>query len=104
MNTLSRHVDEIIDRRAKLLSYMGGEHRLRVLIILRQGEASVRFLAKETGLTHSALSQHLAKLRKAKLVKTRRDGQTIHYSCSSPAVLKMLDVLDEIYRKPDEDL
>ena len=43
------------------------------------GEASVGELQAVTGLGQSALSQHLARLRAAGMVATRRDGQTIHY-------------------------
>ena len=42
----------------------------------------------------------LAQMRAQKLVKTRRDAQTIYYSCSSPAVLTILESLDQIYCQP----
>lgn len=49
------------------------------------------------GLSQSALSQHLSKLRAQNLVSTRRDAQTIYYSSSSDAVLKILGALSDIY-------
>jgi ArsR family transcriptional regulator, virulence genes transcriptional regulator len=83
---------------------MGNPQRLHLLIILSEGEASVNFLAEKVGLSQSALSQHLARLRKGKLVKTRRDAQKIYYSCASPAVLELLAVLTDIYSTPTEEL
>jgi DNA-binding transcriptional ArsR family regulator len=73
---------------------------LRVLIILSQGEATVKSLTEKVGLTQLALSQHLAKLRKGKLVKTRRESQRIYYSCTSAAVLRVLEALDDIFKTP----
>ena len=85
---------------AGLLSAMANPKRLMILCCLVKGEVAVGALAVRVGLSQSALSQHLSKLRAQKLVKTRRDAQTIYYSCSSPAVLKILESLEDIYCKP----
>ncbi|EPR16086.1 ArsR family transcriptional regulator, partial [Agrobacterium radiobacter DSM 30147] len=53
--------------------------------------------ASQVGLSQSALSQHLSKLRAQRLVKTRRDAQTIYYSSNSESVKKILASLEEIY-------
>jgi len=85
---------------AGLLSAMANPKRLMILCCLVKGEVAVGALAIRVDLSQSALSQHLSKLRAQKLVKTRRDAQTIYYSCSSPAVLKILASLEEIYCQP----
>jgi DNA-binding transcriptional ArsR family regulator len=54
-------------------------------------------MAEEVGLSQSALSQHLARLRSEKIVATRRDAQTIYYSLRSNEVLAILLTLDEAY-------
>src|SRR6218665_1198781 len=82
---------------AGLLSAMANPKRLMILCSLVKGEVPVGVLANQVGLSQSALSQHLSKLRAQKLVKTRRDAQTIYYSSTSEAVIKMLDTLEEIY-------
>jgi DNA-binding transcriptional ArsR family regulator len=87
---------------AALLSNMANYHRLHILMILREGEASVSSMVPKVRLSQSALSQHLARLRNGKLVATRREGQTIYYSCKSPAVFELLNVLTEIHRAPAE--
>ena len=65
------------------------------------GEASVGALQKEIGLSQSALSQHLAVLRREKLVATRRQAQFIHYSLASEDVQAVLTVLYERFCAPD---
>lgn len=85
------------DEAAKLLSLAGNEARLQVLGLIYEQEWDVGSLAKEINLSQSALSQHLKKLRDGKLVTTRRDAQTVYYSCHSSAVAALLTVLREIH-------
>jgi DNA-binding transcriptional ArsR family regulator len=87
---------------AGLLSAMANPKRLMILCCLVKGEVAVGALANQVGLSQSALSQHLSKLRAQKLVKTRRDAQTIYYSSSSESVLKVLETLEDIYCTPTQ--
>lgn len=82
---------------AALLSAMANPKRLLILCSLVKGEVAVGVLATQVGLSQSALSQHLSKLRAQKLVKTRRDAQTIYYSSTSEPVLKIPATLEDIY-------
>ena len=82
---------------AALLSAMANPKRLMILCNLVNGEVPVGVLATQVGLSQSALSQHLSKLRAQKLVKTRRDAQTIYYSSTSPQVMTMLSALESLY-------
>jgi DNA-binding transcriptional ArsR family regulator len=81
---------------AALLSAMANPKRLMILCSLVRGEVPVGVLANHVGLSQSALSQHLSKLRAQKLVKTRRDAQTIYYSSTSEQVMKVLTTLEGI--------
>ena len=75
---------------------MSNEHRLLILCRLIEGEMSVGELERQVGLSQSALSQHLARLRRLSLVRTRRAAQTIFYSLNgaeAPAVLMALHAL-----------
>ncbi len=85
---------------AALLSAMANPKRLLILTSLVKGEVPVGVLATQVGLSQSALSQHLSKLRAQKLVKTRRDAQTIYYSSNSEPVMKILATLEDIYVTP----
>ncbi|MDB5596140.1 MAG: Regulatory protein ArsR [Hyphomicrobiales bacterium] len=49
------------------------------------------------GLSQSALSQHLARLRKDGLVSTRREAQTIYYSIADPNVSRLIGLLYELF-------
>lgn len=79
---------------------MANPKRLMILCSLVEGEVPVGVLATQVGLSQSALSQHLSKLRAQKLVKTRRDAQTIYYSSTSESVIKILSTLEGIYCAP----
>ncbi|NKN39707.1 winged helix-turn-helix transcriptional regulator [Agrobacterium sp. a22-2] len=99
MNTkaLSEHSNSA----AGLLTAMANPKRLMILCSLVEGEVPVGVLASQVGLSQSALSQHLSKLRAQKLVKTRRDAQTIYYSSTSDSVIKVLETLEGIYCRTD---
>jgi len=62
-----------------------------------EGEAAVGALADSVGLSPSALSQHLARLRDDGLVTTRREAQTIYYRIADPRVARLLALLKDIY-------
>ena len=81
---------------ASLLRALSNEKRLMILCQLGDREMSVGQILPLVGLSQSALSQHLAKLRDEALVTTRRDGTTIFYRIAEPAVLKVIAVLAEI--------
>lgn len=86
---------------AGLLSAMGNAKRMLILCNLVEGEMAVSALAEKVGLSQSALSQHLAKLRHRNLVSTRRDAQTIYYSVSAESVIAVLKTLEHIYLTDD---
>lgn len=82
---------------------MANPKRLMILCNLVNGEVPVGVLASQVGLSQSALSQHLSKLRAQKLVKTRRDAQTIYYSSNASQVLTILEALETIYGASNEN-
>ena len=85
------------DAAADFLNVLGNSKRLSILQHLLKGEMPVNAMAEEVGLSQSALSQHLAKLRSHGLVATRRDRQMIYYSCDLPAVRQTLETLADIF-------
>jgi ArsR family transcriptional regulator len=82
---------------AALLRAISHEARLLVLCELTNGERSAGELVERSGLSQSALSQHLAKLRGEGLVATRREAQVIHYRIADQRALRVLRVLHDIY-------
>jgi ArsR family transcriptional regulator, virulence genes transcriptional regulator len=87
---------------AGFLKHLANPRRLVILCELMQGERSVGELEAVVGLRQSALSQHLAKLRGAKLVRTRRQAQTILYSLAEPGIGRVIAVLYDLYCRPRE--
>jgi DNA-binding transcriptional ArsR family regulator len=59
--------------------------RLRLLNLMRDGEVSVGYLSEKLDQSQPKISRHLAYLRSAGLVETRRDGKWIYYHISEPA-------------------
>lgn len=84
---------------SRLLKALSNEHRLMILCQIGEGELQVAELA--LGLSQSALSQHLAKLRDEGLLTARRQGTAVFYRISDPAVLKLIGTLAEIYCPPE---
>jgi DNA-binding transcriptional ArsR family regulator len=82
---------------AKMLKAMANEKRLTVLKLIADDEMSVGAIEKAIGLSQSALSQHLALLRAAGVVKTRRRAQTIYYALQDERVKQMLDLLQQLF-------
>lgn len=89
---------------ARLLKALANPARLQVLCSLVPGELSVGQINENVALSQSALSQHLAILRREGLVSTRRSGQTIYYQLAGEAVQRVLEVLYDIYCGPAKAL
>jgi DNA-binding transcriptional ArsR family regulator len=85
---------------AQLLKTLGSEQRLLILCNLLEGELSVGELNERVDLSQSALSQHLAVLREAGLVETRRESQSIFYSLPRGPVTQVMALLQQIYCDP----
>ena len=79
-----------------LLKALSNEKRLMIVCNLREGELCVGALEEIVDLSQSALSQHLARLRRDGIVKTRREAQTIFYSLACEETMKLLDYLCDI--------
>ena len=85
----------------ELLKAMANEWRLMILCQLSEGEKTVSELQAILGLSQSALSQHLARLRSVRIVKTRRVAQTIFYSLNGQTAEAMLLALYELFGSSD---
>lgn len=83
---------------AELLKALGNTRRLMVMCKLAEhGELRVGALAEEVGLSQSALSQHLAKMRAEGLVDFRREAQTAWYRIADPRCRTLLATLHDLY-------
>lgn len=85
------------DQASELLKAMANRHRLLILCKLVQGEQSVGQLAAFLDIRDSTVSQHLALLRRDRLIAGRRDGQTIWYRIESETARDVVKVLYDAY-------
>ncbi len=83
---------------SEVMKAMSSDTRLKIMCALSEGEIPVNQLAEITGQSQSAVSQHLAKLRAAGLVESRRDAQTIYYRCRGGIGEALVHTLCNFYR------
>jgi DNA-binding transcriptional ArsR family regulator len=83
---------------ANYLKLLANEHRLLILCqLVMRGEMTVTDLAGKVGLSQSALSQHLARLREDGLVGFRREAQTLLYRVEDPKAVRLLTTLKKLF-------
>jgi DNA-binding transcriptional ArsR family regulator len=83
---------------AQVLKLLANENRLLILCrLIDEREMPVGSLAQAVGLSQSALSQHLAKMREDGLVATRREGQTVFYRLADKNAVRILTLLKNIF-------
>lgn len=86
---------------ADMLRAIANERRLMILCKLAEwGEANVGTLADAVGLSQSALSQHLARMRTEGILTYRREAQTLYYRVADPRIVHLLGALQTIYCTP----
>lgn len=93
LDQMPQHAEEA----ANFLRKLANPNRLMVLCALINGEMSVGELNSRIPLSQSALSQHLAALRKAGIVATRREAQTIFYRLNGSDAIAVIGVLQQIF-------
>lgn len=82
--------------KADFFRVLGHPARVRILQLLRGGERSVGALQEVLELDSSAVSQHLAALRRQGLVSGRKEGTTVYYRVSDPRTLELLELAKTI--------
>jgi ArsR family transcriptional regulator len=85
--------------RAEFGRTVANAKRLQILDLLRNGRANVTRLARAMGVPLASVSQELAPLRRAGIVKTGREGKVVYYELASPKVLRACDLLAEAMRE-----
>jgi len=87
----------------ELLKAMANEWRLMILCQLADGEKTVSELQSILGLSQSALSQHLAVLRREKIVKARKHAQSVSYSLAGDHAPRVMNTLHEVFCETQGD-
>jgi len=81
-----------------LLRALANERRLMLLcMLIERGECTAGELAEGAGLSPSATSQHLAKMREENLVDSRREAQSIYYRVADSRTKRLIALLKDLY-------
>jgi DNA-binding transcriptional ArsR family regulator len=83
---------------SQLLKALASPHRLMIACRLCLGEETVGALAAWLGVRESVVSQHLAVMRRERLVTTRREGQSIYYALQSEVAREVVGALSRALR------
>ena len=96
-----QRMEKVATEVAGVLRALANDRRLLILCkLVEWGEANVNTLAEAVGLSQSALSQHLAKMRDERLITYRRESQTLWYRIADPRIEDLLATLHNLYCKP----
>ena len=97
-----RDFEENATEVADVLRALANERRLMILCkLVEHGEATVGALVDDVGISQSALSQHLAKMRDEGIVTFRREAQTLWYRIDDPRIEQLFATLHRLFCKPD---
>lgn len=80
----------ICSEKLRLCKALSNAHRFRIIEILLENEECVGALEDKIGLSQSALSQHLARMRQDGLLKTRRNEQRVFYSIADDRAAELV--------------
>lgn len=81
---------ELVEQAAEVFRLLADETRVRLLCLLLDAELTVGELAERLDRPAPGISQHLARLRRGRVVGTRRDGIHVHYSIADGHVAQMV--------------
>jgi len=96
-STEMQELHDMASNAVELLKAMANEWRLMILCQLAEGEKTVSELQDTLGLSQSALSQHLAILRRERIVRSRKHAQSVSYSLSGDDASKVMETLHEVF-------
>ncbi|GAA2478869.1 ArsR/SmtB family transcription factor [Winogradskya humida] len=80
----------MIPRAVTALQAMGYEHRLNILVALRDGESTPDDLSRRLNVDTTVIGHHMRYLRDAALVTRRRDGRNVYYRLRDPTVDRLI--------------
>ena len=92
--------DELLDRLAMIYRMLGDPTRLKILMALKHVELCVCDIAAFLGISESAVSHQLRRLRETAIVKHRREGQVLYYMLNDIHVETLLEVgIDHVHER-----
>ncbi|HTR74144.1 MAG TPA: metalloregulator ArsR/SmtB family transcription factor [Solirubrobacterales bacterium] len=83
--------EPIHEVKAEFFRTLGHPARVRVIGLLRDGEKTVGQIQSELGIDSSGASQHLAALRRAGILESRKEGTSVYYGVRDPRIFQMME-------------
>jgi ArsR family transcriptional regulator, virulence genes transcriptional regulator len=97
VSTPLTELHDMASHACELLKAMANEWRLMILCQLSEGEKTVSELQALLGLSQSALSQHLAILRRERIVRARKHAQSVSYSLAGDDAIRVMESLHDVF-------
>jgi ArsR family transcriptional regulator len=85
--------EEVVRLHANVCSGLADPNRIMIIYSLADGSRNVTDIASMLDLPHPTVSRHLKILRERGIVRSERDGQTIHYQLTDKRIVQALDLL-----------
>lgn len=96
-NKVARALLQQCEEVSQMLKSLAHPIRLKILCFLMNGEKSVNELTEFCGISQSAMSQFLNRMRKEKVIASRKEGTFVYYTISNPKVDRILKAIKESY-------
>ncbi len=90
--------DDLLELKANILKALGQPTRLKILELLRNGERCVCEIFPAVQEEQSNVSRHLALMKAAGILASRKQGQMVHYRVRDPQVFKLLDGVNALLK------
>ena len=87
---------EVFERQARICKAFAHPGRLQILDLLGHGESRISVLQEALGISKTSMSQHLAILKSAGVVSTRRSGKQIYCSLAIPEVKEACQLIRKV--------
>ena len=85
------------EKPCRCMSALASPLRMAIIIALKDGELSVNDIISKVEGSQSSVSQNLGTMKDRGLVKARREGNMIYYSLVNPKIIKLLDLMEELF-------
>ncbi|GAA1435956.1 metalloregulator ArsR/SmtB family transcription factor [Microlunatus lacustris] len=104
LSEVSERADEqIVELAVEVFTMLADATRVRIVLALQDGELSVNTLAELVGKSPTAVSQHLAKLRLARIVATRHEANRVYYRLANEHARRLVaDAIDQAEHSVDD--
>ncbi|MFQ3837916.1 ArsR/SmtB family transcription factor [Staphylococcus pseudoxylosus] len=93
-----------IELKAHFIHGLSNKARLTILELLKSKEMTVNEIVKQSKISQSSISQHLACLKGCGLVNSRQEGKYVYYQIKNNKILELLKLIDSVVENTEDDI